>query len=60
MRRSLVHPRLPAVVLVVGMLLAAALLLAVGLKMSQAEPVRGSSINSTVLADNSTVMRKPL
>ncbi|MFI7705521.1 hypothetical protein [Nonomuraea sp. NPDC049480] len=60
MQRFLVLPRISALVLAVGMLLAAALMLAGGSAVSQAEPAQGSSAKQTVLADSSTGLRKPL
>lgn len=63
MRRSLVSPHFSALMLLLGMLLAAALLLVGGSVVSQAvqaEPVQGSYAKTTVLADGVQGMRKPL
>ncbi|TMR97885.1 hypothetical protein [Nonomuraea basaltis] len=63
MRRSLVHPRFSALALALGVLLAAALMLAGGSKVSQAvqsEFAQGSNAKPTVLAEGVQGMRKPL
>jgi hypothetical protein len=63
MRRSLVRPHFSALALALGMLLAAALMLAGGLKVSQAvqsEFAQGSNVKPTVLAEGVQGMRKPL
>ncbi|TMR10247.1 hypothetical protein ETD86_40445 [Nonomuraea turkmeniaca] len=63
MRRSLARPRFSALALSLGMLLAAALTLAGGLKVSQAvqsEFAQGSNAKPTVLAEGAHGLRKPL
>ncbi|MEV0616916.1 hypothetical protein AB0I81_26595 [Nonomuraea sp. NPDC050404] len=63
MRDSLVRPRLFALVLALGMLLAAALALAAGSQLSQtiqSELIQGTHTKWTVLAEGVAAPRRPM